>query len=304
MWLTDLADVCRTSGLEVIEVDGWRTRGHGPMTDVLTIIDHHTATPDDVPGDYPSLAVVRDGRPGLDGPLSQLGLGRSGAVYVIAAGLSYHAGAVRDTSYSNWHAIGIEGESAGAGRWTAAQRDAWPRLNAALCRGYHLPAHRVLAHREVCDPVGRKPDPTGIDMGEQRTEVQHILTADEPLGDGDPIDPPEEEDDMKFPYLIIADAGRGGPAYAWTPLSIRAINGTQFATLVRTGQAENKINFLPSGDFDGLKDMAGAALRSVAAHVDAALADDFAGETDDEAKAPEADDLLSESGAERVVIGV
>ncbi len=40
----------------------------------------------------PSLGVIRDGRPGLKGPLSQLGLGRDGAYYVIAAGRAQHAG--------------------------------------------------------------------------------------------------------------------------------------------------------------------------------------------------------------------
>lgn len=86
MMLTDLATVLRAAGLKVQEVPGWKTRGHGQMTSVETIACHHTAGPKT--GNYPSLGVVRDGRPGLDGPLAQLGLARDGTWLVIAAGAS------------------------------------------------------------------------------------------------------------------------------------------------------------------------------------------------------------------------
>jgi len=157
MMLTNLADVARTSGLRVVEVAGWRTRGHGQMTSVESIICHHTAGP--ATGDYPSLRVVRDGRTGLAGPLSQLGLGRSGTVYVIAAGVSYHAGATFYTWQNNWHAIGIEAEATGVDPWPSAQYNAYVKLCAALRRGYDVPNSRVLGHKEVAKPLGRKPDP-------------------------------------------------------------------------------------------------------------------------------------------------
>ena len=82
MMLTDLADACRKSGLKVIEANGWRTRGHGQMAAVRTIVCHHTAGPST--GNMPSLNTIINGRPGLEGPLSQLGLARDGTVYVIA----------------------------------------------------------------------------------------------------------------------------------------------------------------------------------------------------------------------------
>lgn len=54
--LTDLADILKKAGLKVVEVAGWKTRGHGVMSSVKGIICHHTAGP--VTGDYPSLNVV------------------------------------------------------------------------------------------------------------------------------------------------------------------------------------------------------------------------------------------------------
>ncbi len=43
--LTDLADILRKAGLNVVEVSGWKTRGHGVMRSVKSIIYHHTVSP-------------------------------------------------------------------------------------------------------------------------------------------------------------------------------------------------------------------------------------------------------------------
>lgn len=180
MILTDLATACRKSGLKVVEVDGWRTRGHGEMTAVETIVCHHTATSKTAPGDYPSLSIVRDGRSDLPGPLSQLGLGRSGTVYVIAAGVSWHAGETFSEAQDNWHAIGIEAEADGLSTWPAAQVDAYARLCAALCDHYNLDPSRVQGHKEVAAPKGRKVDPN-FDMANFRRQVATIKEDDLPF---------------------------------------------------------------------------------------------------------------------------
>lgn len=172
--LTDLADAARKSGLNVVEVAGWRTRGHGPMVDVRTIVVHHTATNAGVPGNYPSMRIVRDGRSDLSGPLAQLGLGRDGTVYVIAAGLSYHAGQVRESDYGNAHAIGVEAEHPGVGVWPNRQYDAYVRLCAALVNHYDLSVGDVLGHKEVCAPAGRKTDPN-FPMAPFRAEIATVL---------------------------------------------------------------------------------------------------------------------------------
>lgn len=164
MLLTDLADVLRAAGLDVVEEPGWRTRttrdANGnprQMIDVRTIICHHTAGP--ATGDLPSLATVRDGRPGLQGPLAQLMLARSGTWHVIAAGHCNHAGVSLRTEYENSHAIGIEAEATGLALWPRVQYESYARGVRALKDHYGVPLDHVLGHKETCSPVGRKSDP-------------------------------------------------------------------------------------------------------------------------------------------------
>ena len=158
-YLTDLAQAVRPSGLKVVEVNGWRTRGHAPFTRVESIVCHHTAGP--ATGNMPSLNVVTHGRAGLAGPLCNLGLARDGTVYVVAAGVAWHAGATRQTWQSNYRSIGIEAEATGVTRWPPVQVAAYVRLCRALCDHYKIPVARVLGHKEVCSPPGRKIDPAG-----------------------------------------------------------------------------------------------------------------------------------------------
>lgn len=160
-----LADAARMTGYPVVELPQWRTRGHGGMRAVEVVVGHHTATSDKAGGDYPSQRIVTSGRSDLPGPLCNLGLGRSGAVYIVAAGTAWHAGASTWCGFKdlNDESIGIEAESAGYGGWTAAQRDAYPRLVAACLHYMRRGAERYGGHKDVCIPKGRKPDPVGID---------------------------------------------------------------------------------------------------------------------------------------------
>jgi hypothetical protein len=178
-WLSDAA---RLTGYPVIESTGWRTRGVPDskgqprgMRVVEGITPHHTAGP--ATGDYPSLRVVRDGRAGLQGPLSHYGLGRSGTVHVIAAGLCYHAGASSWAGFTdlNDEFLGIEAEDDGDGTWTSEQLDAYPRLVAACLYYMRRDASRAAGHREICLPKGRKIDPAGIDLDAFRGRVAWLL---------------------------------------------------------------------------------------------------------------------------------
>jgi hypothetical protein len=175
-WLTDLADILRNAGLNVIEVAGWKTRGHGPMSSVKGILAHHTAGP--ATGNYPSLNVVRDGRPDLEGPLAQLGLARDGSWYVIAAGRCYHAGnTIDDSIFGNANAIGIEAEATGNpstntghAYWPEVQYQSYVRGVKALQAAYGVPTKNVLGHKEAAVPLGRKPDPN-FSMNEFRAAL-------------------------------------------------------------------------------------------------------------------------------------
>jgi hypothetical protein len=186
MYLTDLADVLRKAGLTVVEVPGWKTRGYrrkapdgayrADLLGVESIVIHHTATPQSVPGDYPTLATVRDGRSDVAGPLSQLGLGRSGTWYVIAAGYANHTGVTFHSFQSNSYAIGIEAEAAGTGDprdWPQPQMDSYAKGVRALAGHYGVLVERVQGHKEIAAPTGRKTDPS-FDMGAFRNRVRSV----------------------------------------------------------------------------------------------------------------------------------
>lgn len=179
-WLLWLADVLRAEGLPVREVDGWRTRGHGGMGEVLGVLAHHTAGP--ATGNYPSESVVVNGRPGLDGPLANLGLARDGTWIVIAGGQAWHAGtgsvAWCPANSGNTHLIGVEAESVGSrDDWTDAQRGSYPRGVAALLRHCGLPASRAIGHKEWAP--ARKIDPAFWDMASFRADVGRWLNTSE-----------------------------------------------------------------------------------------------------------------------------
>lgn len=214
--LTWLADAARLTGYPVVEVPGWQQRGHGPMAGAEGAVLHHTAGP--ASGDYPSLGVVRDGRPDLAGPLAHLGLGRTGTIYVVAAGLCWHAGPSRWAGFSDLNSrfVGIEAESTGVRRadggwdWTPAQLDVLPRLVAALLRWMGRPADRCCAHRECAIPAGRKIDPAGIDMAAFRAQVTTLLTHPDRIRH-------DQEDDMaitpeQLRLIVREEIARADPA--------------------------------------------------------------------------------------------
>jgi N-acetylmuramoyl-L-alanine amidase len=170
---TELADVLRAAGLTVIEVSGWRNRSHGEMGTIGTIVCHHTATAASAPGDYPSLGIVRDGRADLPGPLAQLGLGRSGTWYAIAAGKCWHAGTTFELAQANTYSIGIEAEADGKSVWPEVQMASYARGCKALIEHFGLGVARVQGHKEIASPLGRKPDPN-FDMVAFRTRVAAV----------------------------------------------------------------------------------------------------------------------------------
>lgn len=200
-YLANLANVVRTSGLTVVEAPGWRERGHGPFPGrIEVVVGHHTATPAHAPGDYPSLRIVTEGRSDLPGPLCNLGLGRSGTVYVVAAGVAWHAGKSAHAGFVdlNNKSIGIEAEHPGTGPWPDEMLDAYPRLVAALCWGYRLDPDRYVSHRGCALPPGRKPDPAGITDDWMRATVRSLLATE-----GDDDDMTDEDRKLLFECRAI-----------------------------------------------------------------------------------------------------
>lgn len=180
LWLPDAA---RETGYPVIEVPGWQTRGHGGFRVLEGVVGHHTGTAQTAKGDYPSLRVVRDGRAGLPGPLCNYGLARSGAIFVVAAGVAWHAGASAHAGFRdlNDEFLGIEAEHAGGILpWPDRQLDAYVKLVAAILRYLRRGTDRYVSHRGCALPAGRKPDPKHIDDSWMRARAAGTVGATVP----------------------------------------------------------------------------------------------------------------------------
>lgn len=174
-----LPEVLQAAGLKVAEVDGWRTRGVGQLGDVVGVMCHHTAGPPN--GNMPSLHTLIHGRPDLRGPLAQIGLGRDGTCYVIAAGRCQHAGAGswQGVTEGNSRFIAIEAENTGGANdlpWPEVQMQAYRHAAAALLRKLGRPASFCVGHGEYALPPRRKVDPS-FDMTAFRVAVAAILAG-------------------------------------------------------------------------------------------------------------------------------
>lgn len=171
-----LAAEPRRWGLNVVEVDGWQSRGSSTFNPG-GLICHHTAGA--ATGELPSLRVLINGRSDLPGPLCNWALGRSGTVYTVASGRANHAGeGYWEGLRGNSALLGIEAESVGNGKdWTPEQLRVYPILAACAMAALHRDARYVAAHREYALPAGRKNDPVGIDMPSFRHKVADLLAA-------------------------------------------------------------------------------------------------------------------------------
>jgi N-acetyl-anhydromuramyl-L-alanine amidase AmpD len=174
--LTWLPDVLQREGLKISEVDGWRTRGHGDMDRVRGVICHHTGTA--TGGNMPSLNLLINGRTDLSGPLANLGLGRDGTFYIIAAGRAFHAGpgSWKGLTRGNSSFIGIEAENSGKANdaYPNVQMEAYYRGCAAILKFVESNASMVCGHREYALPKGRKIDPL-FEMAPFREKVAAIM---------------------------------------------------------------------------------------------------------------------------------
>jgi N-acetyl-anhydromuramyl-L-alanine amidase AmpD len=177
--LSWLADVLEAAGLKVAEQPGWLDRGIGDMGAVKGVICHHTGGGPN--GNMPSLGVITNGRPGLKGPLAQLGLGRDGTYYVVAAGRAQHAGKGLwgGVSTGNSCFIGIEAENTGKEPYPDVQMEAYVRGVAAILRKLGATEAMCCGHKEYALPKGRKPDPA-FDMDAFRARVKAVMDGAAP----------------------------------------------------------------------------------------------------------------------------
>jgi hypothetical protein len=189
--LTWLAQVLLDAGLKVSETNGWKSRGRGEMGTVKGVMCHHTATKKSAPGNMPTLQMIIDGRSDLPGPLAQLGLGRDGTFFIIAAGRCNHAGGGdwQGIKTGNTSFIGIEAENSGLpdNPWPDVQIDAYERGVAAILKKIKADAIMCCGHKEYALPHGRKSDPS-FEMKPFRMNVAAIMAGAAPAASVIPAD--------------------------------------------------------------------------------------------------------------------
>lgn len=215
-----LPSVLRNAGLLVQEVPGWESRGHGDFGTPLGVLCHHNCG--SAHGDMPQgdIDVLVHGRPGLDGPLCHLGLGRSGIWRMVAAGVAWHAGVGEYPPHiphngGNAHLIGIEAENVGDGHdvWPVAQLDSYRRGCVAILKHIGAGAEMCIGHKEYARPVGRKDDPT-FDMVEFRAGVARLMAGLSPFDLSKGLPPAKTAPKAPLPPIIPDGVPQAKPAAA------------------------------------------------------------------------------------------
>lgn len=175
---TDLPRRLHAFGLDITEVDGWRTRGRDTLN-IRGAVGHHTGgAPNKV---APSLGTCINGRSDLPGPLCNVFGPReeSRRVILVAAGRANHAGV------GNWKGLttnadvgGLEEEHTGGPNEPISplRVERFCRTLAAMVYGKAW-ADMVCMHLEWATPHGRKNDfvPSLISAAYLRQRVTQLL---------------------------------------------------------------------------------------------------------------------------------
>lgn len=188
VWLTDLADILRSAGVEVQEMKytrgpyegrSWKHVGFNGqgLTEFRGVMLHHDASP---PGDSPG-ALVWCMYMEI-APAAAIWVDRRGKWFLYAAGLSNHAGvgssALAPNSTGNQYYLGIETDHTTGERWPKAQLDSIRRGIAAIMKAYNLDPKVALEFHKTYAP-GRKDDPDGLDLRTERRRIARLIKSDQ-----------------------------------------------------------------------------------------------------------------------------
>ncbi|MFH8613882.1 N-acetylmuramoyl-L-alanine amidase [Streptomyces sp. NPDC017979] len=184
-------EALQDEGLRVVQVGEWRThnRNHkGPWGPVHGVMIHHTVTK----GTALTVALCRDGRPDLPGPLCHGVIAKDGTVHLVGYGRANHAGLGDDdvlraviaekalpadneaNTDGNQYFYGFECENLGDGKdpWPEAQLAAIEKAAAAICRVHGWNSRSVIGHLEW---QPGKVDPRGFTMDAMRSRIHDRL---------------------------------------------------------------------------------------------------------------------------------
>lgn len=202
------------AGVPFEEVPHWETRGAGRMVRVDGQLDHHDAVPPSA-GHAGGLRICTFGRAGLRNSLCMYYLGSDGRVYLVAAGVSWHAGSGVIASNSRWS--GIEARNAGTGEpWPAVQLRSYRLLNVISADVHGFVLANVRDHKEH---TSRKIDRYGIDPAQWRRSLTTIDTEEDDLT-------PDQARQLKQIHEALFE---GNPDYAVAPMA-NAVNEVHHST--------------------------------------------------------------------------
>lgn len=197
VWLEDVLRPALGDRLKTLP--GWKDSGvGGVMGDIFGVIWHHTGSA------RATAQSIRDGRPDLPGPLSQLHIAQDGTVTIVAVGPCNHAGKGSwtglPTDNANTRTIGVEcaypkDVNNQAERWPDAQIVSMRDTAAALTKHLQVPVSHNISHKEWAQlgPAGfrqGKTDPWNLDMDWFREEVQKDMDGFVFPGEHPPIAAP------------------------------------------------------------------------------------------------------------------
>ena len=197
VWMEDVLRPALGDRLKTLP--GWKESGvGGVMGQIWGTVWHHTGNA------RATAQSIRDGRPDLQGPLSQLHIAQDGTVTIVAVGPCNHAGAGSwaglPTNGANTRTIGIEcaypkDVNNQAEKWPDAQIVAMRDVGAALTKHLGVDVSHNISHREWAQlgPAGfrqGKTDPWNLDMNWFRKEIQKDIDGFTFPGEHPPISTP------------------------------------------------------------------------------------------------------------------
>lgn len=167
-----LPKVLKAVGIEVVEHDGWKTRGLGEYRpfQVLAVVWHHDAS---AIGDSPGVPdyMIRN----FETAGAQIWVDRAGRWHLIASGRAAHAGSVRPGMPTNETSLGVETDHTTGEGWPPALLESLRVGTAAILKHVGKDEQGLHFHKTICDPPGRKVDPAGLDLAPERARVADVI---------------------------------------------------------------------------------------------------------------------------------
>jgi predicted chitinase len=195
---TFIVDALRAFGIQPVEYEGWRDRGHGDFGSIWGVVWHHTGNineTDDGIAHHPQLGLAANMLIHPDGRVVLTGVG-----VAWHAGVGCYPGIPEDGA--NQVTIGIECAYGPDGNgnftidWPEVQVQTMVTVGAALTWFLGLDASRNIAHKEWAgadNPLGinkqGKPDPAHFDMNWFRDQIAARVAAG-PTDEGHPMADP------------------------------------------------------------------------------------------------------------------